>query len=63
MPKPPCPCLGCGERNATCHGRCGRYDLYRKRLDEWKDENQVLITTPPVRRIKKNPKKLSAWNG
>ena len=26
-----CPCKSCQDRNATCHGKCKRYRLWRSR--------------------------------
>lgn len=30
----PCPCMGCADRSAGCHGACRRYAAYRSAADE-----------------------------
>ena len=34
------PCNGCEERKVGCHGACGRYKEWRRKLDE-KNERRV----------------------
>lgn len=32
-----CPCKGCTDREAECHGRCSAYNDWRKIIDEERD--------------------------
>lgn len=34
--KPTGPCKGCEMRTAGCHGRCEKYQAFRKALEEWR---------------------------
>ncbi len=28
-----CPCMGCADRRPGCHGKCGRYAEWKKKID------------------------------
>lgn len=36
-----CPCYGCHERDAGCHGKCNRYKDWRKELDERNEKERM----------------------
>ena len=57
--RPTCPCKGCPERHFNCHGRCERYQTWRKGYEEFKhyvDSQREQFTTHPekMRLIKRH---------
>lgn len=36
MNEPNCPCIGCKDRTAECHGKCFKYIIWGKLLRQYK---------------------------
>lgn len=37
-----CPCYGCGEREAGCHGRCESYETYRVAQESAREKRHIV---------------------